>query len=181
MARSKSAIYHEREYWYIGSTLAMSEMAKKRSEARAAAGTYPARVASSRSDAASAIFCLRAMSSDIFLEDERISMAVWSSRMLPSDSERTCACKPERGRGKVGLGRAAERRARLARRVPRRAWSCARGMRRRGAPVGCDSQCPVTASCSRRPRARAPPSLPAAPAAPWRQRCRAAGPRGPRE
>ena len=38
MAFSKRAMYHWSEYWYIGSTLAMSLIAKKSKEARKAAG-----------------------------------------------------------------------------------------------------------------------------------------------
>ena len=80
---------HISEYWYIGSMLARSVMEKKRMEAWAATGWYPLRVSSISLSVEAAISCLAVISSERVLEEERILMAVSSSRMFPCEVEST--------------------------------------------------------------------------------------------
>ena len=83
IARSKRAMYHASEYWYIGSMFAMSEMQKNRIDARYADDLYPSRTLSRRSVVASATTCFSAISSETFFASDKMSTAFWSSRMLP--------------------------------------------------------------------------------------------------
>lgn len=74
---------HVSEYWYIGSMLARSEMQKKRMDEWTATGLYPLRVASISFSVAEAISCLAEISSERTFEEDRIWIAVSSSRMFP--------------------------------------------------------------------------------------------------
>ena len=67
----------------MGSILANSEIQKNRMEEWTATGRYPFLVLSISVSVAVAISCLAAISSDKVFDDERIVMAVSSSRMLP--------------------------------------------------------------------------------------------------
>ena len=72
-----------REYWYIGSMLAKSEIQKNRIEACVATGRYPFLVWSISNSVAAATSCLAEISAASFLEDDRTLIAVSSSRIFP--------------------------------------------------------------------------------------------------
>jgi len=72
-----------REYWYIGSMLARSEIQKNKMEECTATGLYPFLVSSIMISVDAAISCLAEISSDKTFEEDKTLMAVSSSRMLP--------------------------------------------------------------------------------------------------
>ena len=72
-----------REYWYIGSILANSEMQKKRMEEWTATGLYPFLTSSISNSVAAAISCFLEISSESTLDEDKTLMAVSSSKMLP--------------------------------------------------------------------------------------------------
>ena len=79
-----SDMNHANEYWYIGSTIARSEMQKNRTEARVATGLYFSRVWSMSRSVTSASATFSVMSSEVTLDCARVLMSSSSSRMLPS-------------------------------------------------------------------------------------------------
>lgn len=78
-----------KEYWYIGSIFASSEMQKNSTEECFDTGMYWLRALSISFSVTAAIFCFSWISSERTLLDVRILLAVSSSKMLPSDDERT--------------------------------------------------------------------------------------------
>ena len=72
-----------RAYWYMGSMEARSEIVKKRILLCLATGRYPLRTSSIRASVSMAVSCFSDISSDSTLEEDRISMAVSSSRIFP--------------------------------------------------------------------------------------------------
>lgn len=67
----------------MGSILAKSEMQKKRIDEWKAIGLYPFLVPSISASVSEAISCLAEISSDKTFEEERTSIALSSSNMLP--------------------------------------------------------------------------------------------------
>mmetsp|Transcript_18089 Transcript_18089/g.56665 ORF Transcript_18089/g.56665 Transcript_18089/m.56665 type:complete len:323 (+) Transcript_18089:80-1048(+) len=88
MARLYRLTNHGREYWYMGSTRAMSATQKKRRAARKAHGLYSSRVVSISSDVFLASATLTLMSSEVTLDCASVLMSCSSSRISPLDSER---------------------------------------------------------------------------------------------
>lgn len=76
-------INHVREYWYIGSMFARSEMQKKRMDECTATGRYPFLVSSISFSVVAAICCLAEISSARILDEDSTLMARSSSKMFP--------------------------------------------------------------------------------------------------
>lgn len=89
MDMTKRLMNHVREYWYIGSILARSAIEKNRMDEWIEIGRYSMRVASIFFSVSSATACFSEISFAKALEDDSILMAVSSSKMFPSEEERT--------------------------------------------------------------------------------------------
>ena len=75
------------EYWYMGSMLARSLTQKNITVEWTATGLYPILVSSITFSVSLATCCFAVISSESTFDDDRISMAVSSSRMFPSEDK----------------------------------------------------------------------------------------------
>mmetsp|Transcript_4933 Transcript_4933/g.17641 ORF Transcript_4933/g.17641 Transcript_4933/m.17641 type:complete len:224 (+) Transcript_4933:863-1534(+) len=88
MPRINREMNHAREYWYIGSTSARSEMQKNKTDARVATGRYSSRVASMSFSVLSASATFSVISFDVTFDCDSVSMRTSSSRMFPVELDR---------------------------------------------------------------------------------------------